>query len=103
PYMSVVCNDLADALNLHRRRKAALGTSMARPGAGLRRALLMGCIAVGVIGALAVSFAHPRLTFVTSMLSRLRSESSPKPPAVTVAPAAPASSSDPEAAGATSG
>ena len=95
PYMSVVCNDLADALNLHRRRKPA---RRARPGSGMRRALIMGCVALGVVGALAVSFAHPRLTFVTSTLWKPRSESnSPRPPAKTMppAPVPPASSSVP--------
>jgi serine/threonine protein kinase len=95
-YMSVVCNELADALNLHRRRKTTRRAPIVWPGAGARRALFMGCVALGVIGALAVSFAHPRLTFVTSALWRLQSEPMlPRPPAETTSPAAPASSGDP--------
>jgi serine/threonine protein kinase len=91
PYMSVVCNDLADALNLHRRRKAA---RRVRPGSGMRRALIMGGVVLGVVGALAVSFAHPRLAFVTSTLWKPRSESnSPRPPAKSMPPAAPPASS----------
>jgi serine/threonine protein kinase len=93
PYMSVMCNDLADALNLHRRGKTA---RRPRPGSGMRRALIMGCVALGVVGALAVSFGHPGLTFVTSTLWKPRSESNLPPPAKTMPPAAPpATSSDP--------
>jgi len=95
PYMSIVCNDLADALNLHRRRKAAGRAPKVPARAGIGRALFMGCVAFGVIAALAVSFVHPRLTFVTSMLWNLRSESSQSPPTETAPPDPPASSSDP--------
>jgi len=95
PYMSVVCNELKDALNLHRRRKTTGRTPRVPATAGLWRALFMGCVVLGVIGALAVLFVHPRLTFVTSMLWDLRSESSQRPLAVTAPPAPRASSSDP--------
>jgi serine/threonine protein kinase len=94
-YMSVVCNDLADALNLHRRRRTARRAPIVLPGPGARRALFMGCVALGVIGALAVSFAHPRLTFVTSALWRLRSESVSTSPPGAATPPRPASSRDP--------
>jgi serine/threonine protein kinase len=95
PNMSVVCKDLGDALDLHRRSKAPGWREKFRARGGMLRALFMGCVALSVIGALAVSFAHPRLTFVTSMLWNLRSESSPRPPTVTAPAALRASSGDP--------
>jgi serine/threonine protein kinase len=94
PYMSVVCNDLADAVNLDRRRKRARETSSGpRPRA--RLALFIGCITLGVIGALAVSFGHPRLTFVTSALWKLRSEPASTSPPAPPTPPSSTSASDP--------
>jgi serine/threonine protein kinase len=93
--MSVVCNDLTDAVTLHRRHRAARRVPIVRPKAGARRALFMGSVALGLIGALAVSFAHPRLAFVTSALWRLRSELASRSARPAATPPGPTSSSDP--------
>jgi hypothetical protein len=85
PYMSVVCNDLADEINLHRQHTAARRRVAAGPGAGKLRALFVACAVLAVTGVLAIWVAYPRLTFVASKSSR------PAPIATT--PPAPAPSS----------
>ena len=66
PYMSVVCNDLSDELNLCRQRNAARRGAVAGPGSGKRRVLLVACVAVGILGALAIWLAHPFATLPRS-------------------------------------
>ncbi|HXJ77461.1 MAG TPA: protein kinase, partial [Candidatus Methylomirabilis sp.] len=84
PYMSVLCNDLSDELNLYRDRKAPHPTAVGKA----RAAWLAACVAFAVLGAVAFWHARP---FATLPLSRHPSGSPstaqmPGPPAAVTTP-----------------
>jgi len=66
PYMSVLCNDLSDELNLYREqtgphRRAAWG-----PGNGVRTAWIVACVVLAVLGAVALWNARRLATLTLS-------------------------------------
>jgi serine/threonine protein kinase len=66
PYMSVLCNDLSDEINLYRQRNAAGPGAVAGRSVGKRTVLFVGCSALAVSGLLAIWFARPLFTLSSS-------------------------------------